>query len=145
MQTVALKRVRIRKILDFLSRNYSRVVKKEWREGDKIFAVFVHEEYVFRTSSNQTITTLVEYDKLIEKGLCTIVASGSGEGIFQWDFGSGSAGEKTVRSKIENIIRTDEMRDRLYCFNCDKWDDYDVESGQTEVTCRICGQRIKIQ
>jgi hypothetical protein len=145
MQTVALERVRIGKLLGFLSRNYSRVYRKEWREGDKIFAVFVHQEYVLRTSSDQTLVILVEYNQSEERGLCTVVASGGGKGLFRFDWGSGSDGERTVRTRVENLIRTDEMRSRLYCQNCDKWDDYEVSRGQTEVICRTCGQKIKVQ
>ncbi|MHA2021076.1 MAG: hypothetical protein ACW98J_10960 [Candidatus Thorarchaeota archaeon] len=145
MKTVALERVRIRKILEFLSRNHSRVFRKEWKEGDKILAIFVHQEYVLRTSSDQTIVTIVEYNQSEEKGLCTVIASGGGKGLFRFDWGSGSAGERTVRNGIEKIIRADERRGTRYCHNCDKWDDYEAEKGQTEVFCRTCGQKIKIQ
>lgn len=145
MQTVTLERIRIRKVLDFLSRDYSRVFKKEWREGDRIFAIFVHQEFVLRTSSDQTLVTIIEYNQSEEKGLCTVVASGGGKGLFRFDWGSGSSGEQTIRSKIENLIRADERRGRRYCYNCEKWDDYETKRGQTEVICRTCGQRIKIQ
>jgi hypothetical protein len=145
MQTVALDNVRIEKILDFLSRNYSRVIKKEWREGDKVRAVYLHQEFVLRTSSNQTIAVLVEYDKSVGKGMCTIVGSGGGKGLFGFDWGSESAGERTVRNRIENLIKADEKRGRRYCFNCDNWDDYEVKRGQTKVICKTCGQKIKIQ
>jgi ribosomal protein S27E len=145
MQTVALERVRIRKVLDFLSRNYSRVYRKEWREGNKILAIFIHQEYVLRTSSDQTLVTIVEYNQSNERGLCTVVASGGGKGLFGFDWGSGTDGERTVSSKVENLIRTDEMRSRLYCHNCNNWQDYEVSRGQTEVICRTCGQKIKVQ
>lgn len=145
MQTIALERVRIRRVLDFLSRNYSRVYRKEWSEGDKILAIFVHQEYVLRTSSDQTLVTIVEYNQSSERGICTVLASGGGKGLFGIDWGSGADGERTVSSKIENLIRTDEMRARLYCHSCDTWNDYEAERGRTEVFCRTCGQKIKIQ
>jgi hypothetical protein len=107
MQTVTLDRVRIEEVLRFLSTQYSKVLKKIWREGDKIYATFVHQEYVFRTSSNQTITTLVEYDQSIEKGLCTIVASGGGKGLFQLAWGSEFDGERTVKNNIVKLTKTD--------------------------------------
>jgi hypothetical protein len=99
--------VRIEEVLGFLSKNYSKVLKKIWREGDKIYAVFIHQEYVHRTSSNQTKTILVEYNQTVEKGLCTIVASGGGEGLFQFDWGSESDGERTVKNQIVKLIKTD--------------------------------------
>jgi len=112
MQTVTLDRVRIEEVLRFLSTNYSKVLKKIWREGDKIHAVFIHQEYVFRTSSSQTITTLVEYDQSVERGLCTIVASGGGEGLFQIDWGSESDGERTVKNKIVRLTKADSIDGR---------------------------------
>ncbi|MFW9967466.1 MAG: hypothetical protein ACFFEA_09965 [Candidatus Thorarchaeota archaeon] len=145
MQTVTLDNVRIESILEFLSRNYSRVLKKEWREGDKIYAVYVHEEFVVRTSSDQTLTTVIEYDQSAERGLCTIVGSGGRQGLFGFDWGSQSDGERTVKAGIVALIEKDEMRGKRYCFNCQRWDDYEVERGQKEVICRNCGQRIELQ
>lgn len=145
METVALDSVRIRVILDFLARKYSRVFRKEWKEGEKVLAIFVHQEYVFRTSSDQTIVTIVEYNQSKDRGVCTIVASGGGKGIFGWDWGSGSDGERTVKHSIMRLLATDRNVGQLYCFNCDKWDEYVVEEGQTEAICRTCGQSITVQ
>ncbi len=64
--------------------------------------MFVHEEYVFRTGSYQTLTTIVE-EADIASCRVTIVGSGGGGGIFNISWGSQSAGERTIQKEIQRI------------------------------------------
>ncbi|TFG10463.1 hypothetical protein EU538_01875 [Candidatus Thorarchaeota archaeon] len=66
--------------------------------------IFIHEEYVFRTGSWQTLTTLVESDR--QRGDCrvTAIGSGGGDGMFNIDWGSERAGEHTIIESIQNLI-----------------------------------------
>ncbi len=91
-------------IIEYLSRNYSKVIHKIWRTDQQTIALFVHEEYVFRTSSAQTLTTIVESNG--DFGDCTVTAigSGGGEGLFNISWGSQSAGENTILKNIEKMI-----------------------------------------
>ena len=149
MRTITLEDIPIEEILGYLSSYYSRVLKKIWREGDRINAVFIHEKRVVRINGYYTISTIVEYDQSIEKGLCTIVVSGgsSGAGFLGMDLGSQEAEENTLRKRIESLINPNPniMGNRRYCMHCKKWDDYKIKSGQTEVICKRCGQSISLE
>jgi hypothetical protein len=91
-------------IIEYLSRNYSKVTRKVWKTDQLTIGLFIHEEYVFRTSSYQTLTTVVE--SAGDFGDCSITAigSGGGGGLFNFSWGSQNAGENTIIKKIENMI-----------------------------------------
>jgi hypothetical protein len=91
-------------IVEYLSRNYSKVTRKTWRTDQQTIALFIHEEYVFRTSSYQTLTTIVESTG--DFGNCTVTAigSGGGGGLFNISWGSQDAGETTIIKNIEKMI-----------------------------------------
>ena len=91
-------------IIDYLSRNYAKVTRKIWRTDQQTIALFIHEEYVFRTSSYQTLTTIVESTG--DFGQCTVTAigSGGGGGLFNISWGSQNAGENTIIKNIEKMI-----------------------------------------
>lgn len=91
-------------IIDYLSRSYSKVIRRIWRTEEQTIALFIHEEYVFRTSSYQTLTTVVESSG--DFGDCTVTAigSGGGGGFFNISWGSQNAGENTIISNIEKMI-----------------------------------------
>ncbi len=91
-------------IIDYLTRNYSKVNRKIWGIDQQTIALFIHEEYVFRTSSYQTLTTIVESSG--DFGDCTVTAigSGGGGGLFNMSWGSQNAGENTIIKKIEKMI-----------------------------------------
>jgi hypothetical protein len=91
------------RVLDFLRRNYGRVFGKVWRSGGSRIGVFIHEEFVFRTSTNQTLTTVFESMEGEGRSKITVIGSGGGEGVFGIDWGSESAGENTIASRIRQI------------------------------------------
>jgi hypothetical protein len=89
-------------VLNFLIRNYSKELSKRWNSGNNTVAVFVHEEYVMRTGSEQTITIVFEPSG-IGKCRITVIGSGGGKGIMGIDWGSESAAENTLIRRIEEI------------------------------------------
>ncbi len=91
-------------VIDYLSSRYAKVSRKVWRIENQTIALFIHEEYVFRTSSYQTLTTVVESDG--EYGQCNITATGSGGGggFFNISWGSQNSGENTIIKNIEKMI-----------------------------------------
>lgn len=91
------------RIMDILSSQYSSVYQNRWQQGNRTIAVFVHEEYVFRTGCMQTLTTIVESAE--SSGACeiTAVASGAG-GIFGFNWGSHTAQENSLKEFLENWI-----------------------------------------
>lgn len=90
-------------ILRYLRQNYSKNYNKSWKFGNGRLAVFVHEEYVWRTSSNQTLVVVFEPSVSLGKSRITIIGSGGGEGLLGFDWGSQSAGENTLVKKIKEI------------------------------------------
>ena len=89
--------------LDFLSKNYGKVFTKVWMSGGSRIGIFIHEEFVFRTSTSQTLTTIFESMAGERRTKITVVGSGGGEGIFDIDWGSQGAGENTIVSRIREI------------------------------------------
>jgi hypothetical protein len=67
-------------------------------------AIFIHEEYVWRTGSYQTLTTIVESHGEFGQAVLTVVGSGGGGGICNFNWGSHSAGEDTVINNVQSII-----------------------------------------
>ena len=90
-------------VLNLLIRNYSKVLRKRWNSGKNTVAVFVHEEYVMRTGSDQTITVIFEPSGVIGKNRVTVGGSGGGKGIMGMDWGSESAAEDTLIKRIKEI------------------------------------------
>ncbi len=90
-------------VLNFLIRNYSKVLSKRWNSGKNTIAVFVHEEYVKRTGSDQTITIVFEPSGVIRRSRITVIGSGGGKGIMGMDWGSESAAEDTLIKRIKEI------------------------------------------
>ncbi|RDE15231.1 MAG: hypothetical protein C4K48_04090 [Candidatus Thorarchaeota archaeon] len=91
------------RVHDYLEKNYSKSYSKRWTVGDTIVAVFVHEEFVFRTSSNQTITVIYESAISQQKSRITVIASGGGQGLLGMDWGSQSAAEDTLERRIREM------------------------------------------
>jgi hypothetical protein len=90
-------------VLQFLRRNYSKNYSKGWSYGNGTIAVFVHEEYVLRTSSNQSITVIFEPTETNMKTRVTVISTGGGKGLFGFDWGSESSAENTLVKKIKEI------------------------------------------
>jgi len=93
-------------ILRYLRRNYSKNYSKGWKYGNGTLAVFVHEEYVYRTSSNQTLVVVFEPSVSTGSSRVTIIASGGGKGLLGFDWGSESSGENTLIKKIKEITKS---------------------------------------
>lgn len=67
-------------------------------------AIFIHEEYVWRTGSYQSLTAIVESQGNFGQAVLTVVGSGGGGGICNFNWGSHSAGEDTLIRKVESLI-----------------------------------------
>lgn len=70
-------------------------------------AIFIHEEYVFRTGSYQTLTSIIESSGKFSRATLTVIGSGGGGGICNFNWGSQSAGEDTIIRNVENLISHD--------------------------------------
>ena len=92
-------------VVDYLTANYSAVTRKVSHSESGVMAVFIHEEYVFRTGSYQTLTAIVESQGDYGQATITVVGSGGGGGICNFNWGSHSAGEDTVIKNIQDLIR----------------------------------------
>jgi hypothetical protein len=105
MKSITVNANLFENIFSFLKANYSKVFSKSWIFNQIKLALFIHEEYVFRTGTYQTLTTIVEADP--EFGTCTITAigSGGGGGILNLDWGSESAGENTIIQWVGDLDR----------------------------------------
>ncbi|MHA2359415.1 MAG: DUF6054 family protein [Candidatus Thorarchaeota archaeon] len=105
MRTIRVDGEFTREIIDFLSANYAKVIRKVWTSNGSTIAIFIHEEYVFRTSSAQTLTTIVETNGDFGSCEVTVVGSGGGKGLFNITWGSQSAGEDTIIKRIQNLTK----------------------------------------
>jgi hypothetical protein len=105
LKTLNFDVMHLERVLEYLSHNYSAVLRKISRTERGVIAVFIHEEYVFRTSSYQTLTTIVESQGNLEQATVTVVGSGGGEGICNFNWGSQSAGEDTILKNIQDLIK----------------------------------------
>ena len=100
MKTIEFDNEFNEQVLNFLRNNYGKKFARRWNLGNNTIAVFVHDEYVLRTSSNQSITIIFEPGSRQGTSRATVIASGGGEGLFGIDWGSESAAEKTFLKKI---------------------------------------------
>ncbi len=103
MKTIEVPREFMRKILDVLKRRYSTKFSRVWRNEGGIVALFIHEEFVYRTISYQTISVVVEQQSDREKCSIAVVASGGGGGMFNINWGSHDAAEITLINIIKLI------------------------------------------
>jgi hypothetical protein len=92
-------------VLNFLRNQYSKMYSKHWSIGNKTIAVFLHEEYVLRTNSNQSIAVIFEPGRREGLSTVTVIASGGGEGIFGITWGSQTAAENTIEKRIKEIAK----------------------------------------
>ncbi|MFX1606629.1 MAG: hypothetical protein ACFFDD_12070 [Promethearchaeota archaeon] len=104
MKTLAFDRQYINRVIDYLSHNYAKVTRKVSFSPEGVLAIFIHEEYVFRTGSYQTLTSIVESQGELGQATLTVVGSGGGGGICNFNWGSHSAGENTIIMSVKNII-----------------------------------------
>jgi hypothetical protein len=136
-------------IITFLRDKYSKIHSMKWRFPDTVLSLFIHEEFVMRTTSHQTITTIVESNRGNGDCRITVIASG-GKGTWT-SWGSESAGENTVRKRIEKLIGVKALIDegsvvRLECPHCKAVYGYRIysayEGGYKE--CQNCGRQVEI-
>ena len=90
-------------VIRYLRSNYSKNFSKGWKYNNGTIAVFVHEEYVWRTSSNQTLVVIFEPSISVGRSRVTIIGSGGGQGLLGFDWGSQSSGENTLVKKVKEI------------------------------------------
>jgi len=129
-------------LLRFLQQNYSKVLQRIWQEGSKTLAVFIHEEFVWRTSSNQTITVILEYDA--QEGRCklAVVASGGRSGVLQFDWGSQGSAESTFIKAVEQF-RNNMHSVKIRCSACGVTYSYPPVTQRTgKLRCQNCGHVI---
>ena len=105
MKTLQFDSQHVNRVIDYLTHNYSTVTRKISSTGQGLMAVFIHEEYVFRTGSYQSLTVIVESPEDFGQATLTVVGSGGGGGICNFNWGSHSAGEDTLIRNVQNIIR----------------------------------------
>jgi hypothetical protein len=104
MKSIQLASYYLDEVIKYLGYAYGSKVRKVWTCEDSTVAIFVHEEYVFRTSSYQTLTSIVEGDRNAGTFTLTVVGSGGGSGIFNISWGSQNAGENTIIKNVQKII-----------------------------------------
>lgn len=104
MKTLTFDGEHINRVIDYLSHNYSKVTRKVNHTPQGVLAIFIHEEYVFRTGSYQSFTSIIESQGDFGQATLTVVGSGGGGGICNFNWGSQSAGEDTVIMNVRNII-----------------------------------------
>ena len=104
MKTIEVPREFTRKILDVLKRRYSTKFSRVWHNEAGLVGLFIHDEYVFRTSSYQTISVIVEQLSDTRKCAITVVASGGGGGWLNINWGSHGAAENTLIKIIKLIV-----------------------------------------
>lgn len=92
-------------VLDYLRANYGKLYFRSWNLESNTLAIFVHDEYVLRTSSDQSITVVFEPSTRQGRTLVTAIASGGRQGLLGIDWGSQSAAEKTFEKRIREITR----------------------------------------
>jgi len=91
-------------VIEYLTANYSAVTRKISGGSQNMMAIFIHEEYVFRTGSYQTLTAIVEVQGNLEQAVLTVVGSGGGGGICNFNWGSQRAGEDTLIKNVERLV-----------------------------------------
>jgi hypothetical protein len=106
----------VNRVINYLSYNYATVTRKVSNTEKGVMAVFIHEEYVFRTGSYQSLTIIVESQGDFGQATLTVVGSGGGGGICNFNWGSHSAGEDTVIKNVRNLIGGQTIQ-----YDYDKW------------------------
>ncbi|MGY5855762.1 MAG: DUF6054 family protein [Candidatus Thorarchaeota archaeon] len=104
MKTLNFDSQYLERVIDYLSYNYSGVTRRISKTEQGVMAIFIHEEYAFRTGSYQSLTTIVESKGDFGQATVTVVGSGGGGGICNFNWGSQSAGEDTILKNIQNLI-----------------------------------------
>ena len=104
------------RVINYLTQNYAAVMRKVWNSEHGIMAIFIHEEYVFRTGTYQTLTTIVESREDWGQATLFAVGSGGGGGICNFNWGSQSAAEDTVIKNVRDLIEHDSRR-----YDSDYW------------------------
>ncbi len=104
MKTIAVPREFTKKILDVLKRRYSTKFSRVWHNEVGLMGLFIHEEYVFRTSGYQTICVVVEQPPAGNKCSITVVSSGGGKGIFNMNWGFHGAAGNTLIKTIKQLV-----------------------------------------
>ena len=104
MQEIVLDWEYSQMVLDLLSSQYANVATRIWRHDLLVIGVFVYEEYVKRTGTYQTLTTVVESDEIAGRCTVTVYGSGGGKGLFNFDWGSQSDGEYTIIRRVNDLV-----------------------------------------
>ena len=104
MKTIKVPREFTQQILDVLKQRYSKKYSRVWRNESGIMALFIHEEFVLRTRSYQTISVVVEQPSDSRNCSIAVVASGGGGGWLNFNWGSHGAAENTLIKVVRLIM-----------------------------------------
>ena len=104
MKSIQLASYYLDDVIKYIGYTYGNKIRKVWTCEGSTVGVFVHEEYVFRTNSYQTLTTIVEGGQNMGSFTLTVIGSGGGGGIFNISWGSQSAGENTIIKNVQKML-----------------------------------------
>lgn len=90
-------------LLESLSEKYSTALKRIWHGETQINAVFVRDELVLRTMSEQAVVVVLEHD--ITSNVCEVrcLATAGGSGFLRVSYGSHDAAESTFQKLVEQL------------------------------------------
>ena len=104
LQTVDLSEIDLGALIRYCSRLWGSVFSKRWVCEDRIIAVIAHKEFVWRTTSQQAILIVIEYDKANSRGTLTVKAFAGGQGLLNISWGSHGAAERTVVERVKSFL-----------------------------------------
>ncbi|MBS3795732.1 MAG: hypothetical protein KGY80_12580 [Candidatus Thorarchaeota archaeon] len=142
-------------LLSFLDETYSDIMKRVWRTPDHIFAVFITDELVLRTFSEQAIYIIVEHDRQPNKCRLDVSGLAGGDGLFRFDWGSQADAERTFTVRFKSLaekhdwkwtIRKPEVKYRgAECPYCGAVYSYTEEHFNEDgtVSCQNCLKQFK--
>jgi len=103
MITYAISGLEIDVLLQSLSEKYSTALKRIWHSPAQVNAVFVRDELVLRTLSEQAVVVVVEHDVAANTCKVQCLALAGGAGLLRISWGAQDAAESTFRKLIEGL------------------------------------------
>lgn len=128
MITLDIRGLDVDVLLESLSEEYSTALKRIWRSQNQVNAVFVRDELVIRTMSEQAVVVIVEHD--VNANTCKVqcLALAGGSGLLRISWGSHDAAESTFRNHIKDLALKHGWRCEIL----------PMEVAFREVKCPIC-------
>ena len=90
-------------LLSFMKENYGGLIKRTWTTPENVYGVFLQDELVYRTMSEQVILIVLEHT--IENNECRleIIPAGGGSGLLHITWGSHEAAVNTFKDKFKKL------------------------------------------